>query len=52
MILQAFLVCLVAVYGRLEKGWIGQKMIARPNWLFTLVGVLLGDLQHGVIICG
>ncbi len=52
MILQAFLVCLVAVYGRLEQGWMGQQMIARPIWLCPLVGLLLGDFQQGVIIGG
>ena len=52
MILQAFLVSLVAMYGRLEQGWMGQQMIARPIWLCPLVGLLLGDFQQGVIIGG
>lgn len=52
MILQAFLVSLVAAYGRLEQGWLGQQMIARPIWLCPLVGLLLGDLQQGIIIGG
>ena len=44
MILQAILVCLVAGYVRIEQSWFGQQMIARPIWLCTLVGLLLGDL--------
>ncbi len=52
MVLQAFLVSLVAAYGRLEQGWMGQQMIARPIWLCPLVGLLLGDLQQGIIIGG
>ncbi|MDO4378674.1 MAG: PTS sugar transporter subunit IIC [Erysipelotrichia bacterium] len=52
MILKAFLVSLVAAYGRLEQGWLGQQMIARPIWLCTIIGLLLGDLKQGVIIGG
>jgi mannose/fructose/N-acetylgalactosamine-specific phosphotransferase system component IIC len=52
MLVKAFLVCLVAAYGRLEQGWLGQQMIARPIWLCTLIGLLLGDLTQGVIIGG
>lgn len=52
MLLEAFLVSLVAAYGRLEQGWMGQQMIARPIWLCPLVGLLLGDLQQGIIIGG
>ena len=52
MVFKAFLVALVAFYGRVEQGWLGQQMIARPIWLCTLVGLLLGDLQQGVIIGG
>ena len=52
MILQAILVGLVAGYGRIEQSWFGQQMIARPIWLCTLVGLLLGDLKQGVIIGG
>lgn len=52
MIIKAILVSLVAAYGRLEQGWFGQQMIARPIWLSTLVGLVLGDVQQGVIIGG
>lgn len=52
MILKAVLVGLVAAYGRIEQGWLGQQMIARPIWLCTLVGLLLGDLEQGIIIGG
>lgn len=52
MVFKAFLVALVAAYGRLEQGWLGQQMIARPIWLCTLIGLLLGNLQQGVIIGG
>lgn len=52
MIFKALLVSLVAAYGRLEQGWMGQQMIARPIWLCTLVGLLLGDLTQGIIIGG
>jgi len=52
MIFKAFLVALVAFYGRVEQGWLGQQMIARPIWLCTLVGLLLGNLQQGIIIGG
>lgn len=52
MIIKALLVSLVAAYGRLEQGWMGQQMIARPIWLCPLVGLLLGDLQQGIIIGG
>lgn len=52
MIFKAFLVSLVAAYGRLEQGWLGQQMIARPIWLCTIIGLLLGDLTQGVIIGG
>ena len=52
MLFKAFLVSLVAAYGRLEQGWMGQQMIARPIWLCPLVGLLLGDLQQGIIIGG
>ena len=52
MILKAVLVGLVAAYGRIEQGWLGQQMIARPIWLCTLVGLLLGDLKQGIIIGG
>lgn len=45
MIVKALLVALVAAYGRLEQGWLGQQMIARPIWLCTLVGLLLGDVK-------
>lgn len=52
MVVKALLVALVAAYGRLEQGWFGQQMIARPIWLCTLVGLLLGDVQQGIIIGG
>lgn len=52
MIVEALLVALVAAYGRLEQGWLGQQMIARPIWLCTLIGLLLGDLKQGIIIGG
>ena len=52
MVFKAFLVALVAFYGRVEQGWLGQQMIARPIWLCTLVGLLLGNLQQGIIIGG
>ena len=52
MVFKAFLVALVAAYGRIEQGWLGQQMIARPIWLCTLVGLLLGNLQQGIIIGG
>lgn len=52
MIFQAFLVGLVAAYGRLEQGWLGQQMLARPIWLCPLVGLLLGNLEMGIIIGG
>lgn len=52
MILKALLVALVAAYGRIEQGWLGQQMIARPIWLCTLVGLLLGDVKQGIIIGG
>lgn len=52
MAFKAFLVALVAFYGRVEQGWLGQQMIARPIWLCTLVGLLLGNLEQGVIIGG
>lgn len=52
MIVKALLVALVAAYGRLEQGWLGQQMIARPIWLCTLVGLLLGDVKQGIIIGG
>lgn len=52
MILDAFLVSLVAAYGRLEQGWFGQQMIARPIWLCPIIGLLLGDLRQGIIIGG
>ena len=52
MVLQAILVGLIAGYGRVEQSWFGQQMIARPIWLCTLVGLVLGDLNQGVIIGG
>lgn len=52
MVVEALLVALVAAYGRLEQGWLGQQMIARPIWLCTLIGLLLGDLKQGIIIGG
>ena len=52
MVVKAILVGLVAAYGRIEQGWFGQQMIARPIWLCTLVGLLLGDIQQGIIIGG
>ena len=52
MILKAVFVGLIAAYGRIEQGWLGQQMIARPIWLCTLVGLLLGDLKQGIIIGG
>lgn len=52
MILNAVLVGLVAAYGRIEQAWFGQQMIARPIWLCTLVGILLGDVTKGVMIGG
>ncbi|MPM80430.1 PTS system mannose-specific EIIC component [bioreactor metagenome] len=52
MVLKAILVGLVAGYGRIEQSWFGQQMIARPIWLCTLVGLVLGDLNTGVIIGG
>ncbi len=52
MLIKAFLVSLVAAYGRLEQGWLGQQMIARPIWLCTIIGLLLGDITQGVIIGG
>ena len=52
MIIKALLVALVAAYGRIEQGWLGQQMIARPIWLCTLVGLLLGDVKQGIIIGG
>lgn len=52
MVFKAFLVALVAFYGRVEQGWLGQQMIARPIWLCTLVGLLLGDIKQGIIIGG
>lgn len=52
MLIKAFLVSLVAAYGRLEQGCLGQQMIARPIWLCTIIGLLLGDITQGVIIGG
>ncbi|MEA5017602.1 MAG: PTS sugar transporter subunit IIC [Erysipelotrichaceae bacterium] len=52
MLLNAILVGLVAGYGRIEQSWFGQQMIARPIWLCTLVGLVLGDLKTGIIIGG
>ncbi|MFQ6794580.1 MAG: PTS mannose/fructose/sorbose/N-acetylgalactosamine transporter subunit IIC [Thomasclavelia sp.] len=52
MILKAILVGLVAGYGRIEQSWFGQQMIARPIWLCTLVGLVLGNLEQGIIIGG
>ena len=37
MIFKAFLVALVAFYGRVEQGWLGQQMIARTNWSLVRV---------------
>lgn len=52
MVLKAILVGLIAAYGRVEQSWFGQQMIARPIWLCTLVGLVLGDLTTGVMIGG
>lgn len=52
MIVQGILIGLVAAYGRIEQAWLGQQMIARPIWLCSLVGLVLGDFKTGLIIGG
>lgn len=52
MIFEGILVGLIAGYGRIEQSWLGQQMIARPIWLCSLVGLVLGDFTKGLIIGG
>lgn len=47
--LQAFLLGLIAFFGKCDLAT-GTNMIQRPIVLGTLVGLVLGDLQQGIII--
>ena len=49
MFIQALLVALVAAFGSLDTA-LGTSMLQRPIVLGPLVGIVLGDLQTGLII--
>ena len=49
MFVQALLVALVAAFGSLDTA-LGTSMLQRPIVLGPLVGIVLGDVQTGLII--
>ena len=50
MFIQAVLLGCVAILGVLDGRWLGITMIDRPLVMCTLVGLVLGDVQAGVLI--
>ncbi|MDD2964988.1 MAG: PTS sugar transporter subunit IIC [Bacteroidales bacterium] len=50
MFVQAVLLGLVACLGVMDGRWLGITMIDRPLVMCSLVGLVLGDLQAGVLI--
>ncbi len=52
MLLKALLISLIASLGVVDARILGESMIGRPIVLGPLVGLVLGDLQTGVIVGG
>ncbi len=52
MILNAFLVSLVAFFGYCSNKFFGDSMLNRPLVTATLTGLVLGDLQTGLLMAG
>ena len=52
MVFQAFLVALVAFFAYSSNKFLGDAMVNRPLVTATLTGLVLGDLQTGLIMAG
>ena len=52
MVFQAFLVALVAFFAYSSNKFLGDEMVKRPLVTATLTGLVLGDLQTGLIMAG
>ncbi|MET3290624.1 PTS sugar transporter subunit IIC [Brevibacillus fluminis] len=52
MLLQALLIGIIAGFGILDSRILGDNMLGRPIIIGPLVGLVLGDLQTGIIIGG
>ncbi len=52
MILQAFLLSVVAFFGYSSNKFLGDSMVNRPLVTASLAGLVLGDLQTGLVMAG
>lgn len=52
MVFQAFLVALVAFFAYSSNKFLGDAMVNRPLVTATLTGLVLGNLQTGLIMAG
>ena len=50
MLLKAFVIGLIAVFGRLDSRMLGRLNFERPLITCTLVGLFLGDLKTGLAV--
>ena len=50
MLLNAFVIGLIAVFGRLDSRMLGRLNFERPLITCTLVGLFLGDLKTGLAV--
>ena len=52
MIVEALLLSLVAYFGYCSNKFFGDSMLNRPLVTATLTGLVLGDLQMGLVMAG
>ena len=50
MLIQAILVSIVALFAAMDEQLFGASMMARPLFTGPIIGLIMGDLQTGVII--
>ena len=50
MLIQAILVSIVALFAAMDEQLFGASMMARPLFPGPIGGLIMGDLQTGVII--
>lgn len=50
MLLNAIVIGLIAVFGRLDSRMLGRLNFERPLITCTLVGLFLGDLKTGLAV--
>lgn len=50
MLIQAILVSIVALFAAMDEQLFGASMMARPLFTGPIIGLIMGDLQTGVIL--